>query len=390
MSDNNNKKDSSLFGCMMDIPDPRAPYNQRHKFIDVVMIVVTAVLCGMDTWNEIADWAGSKKEWLGTFLELPNGIPSHDTLNRIFQMIEPKKFHDAFYKWTKSIAGTISGVVAIDGKTVRRSKDHAAGKRPIHVVSAWANEASLVLGQLKVEEKTNEIKAIPELLDILCIENCIVTIDAMGTQKDIAEKIIEKNADYILQVKENQPALFQDIDLYFKKDIFTQDKKELEKQGLYFKDLCGEHGRLEKREYYAVNNADWLSERHPEWAGLCGTGACMATVEENGNTTVSVSYSIFSLSDITAEEYGKRKREHWKIENSLHWVLDLGFREDESRIRKGNAAENMNIVRHICLNLLKQEKSCRMGIASKRKKCAYDREYLLKVLSGLQTGIESN
>ena len=349
MSDN--KKDSSLFGCMMDVPDPRAPYNQWHKFIDIVMIVVTAVLSGMDTWNEIADWAGSKQEWLETFLELPNGIPSHDTLNRVFQMIEPKKFHDAFYEWTKCVAGTVSGVVAIDGKTVRRSKDNAADRRPIHVVSAWAAEASLVLGQLRVDEKTNEIKAIPELLDILCIENCIVTIDAMGTQKDIAEKIIEKKADYILQVKENQPGLLQDIEEYFKKDVFTQDKKGLEAQGMYYKDLSGEHGRLEIREYYAVNNTDWLSERHPEWAGLRGIGACIATVEENGDTSTSASYSIFSFSDITAEEYGKRKREHWKIENSLHWVLDIGFREDESRIRKGNAAENINIVRHICLNL---------------------------------------
>ena len=390
MSDNNNKKDSSLFGCMMDIPDPRAPYNQRHKFIDIVIIVVTAVLSGMDTWNEIADWARSQEEWLGTFLELPNGIPSHDTLNRLFQMIEPTKFHDAFYEWTKGVAGTIHGVVAIDGKTVRRSRDNAAGKRPIHVVSAWATENSLVLGQLKVDEKTNEIRAIPELLDVLCIEGCIVTIDAMGTQKEIAKKIIGKGADYILQVKENQPGLFQDIDEYFKKDIFTQDKKELEKQGTYFKDLCGEHGRLEIRECYVVNDTEWLAERQPEWVGLRGIGACMATVEENGSTSTSVSYSIFSLPNITAEEYGTKKREHWKIENGLHWVLDLGFREDESRIRKGNAAENMNIVRHIGLNLLKQEKSCRMGIASKRKKCAYDREYLLKVLSGLETGIESN
>lgn len=173
----------SLVGCMEEVPDPRAPYNQKHKILDIIVIAVTAILCGMDTWNEIEDWAKSKRDWLGSFLELPGGIPSHDTINRVFQMIDPEKFHDAFFRWTGAVAGKIEGVVAIDGKTVRRSRDDAKGNRPTHVVSAWACEASLVLGQLKVDEKTNEIKAIPELLDILCLKGCVVTIDAMGTQK---------------------------------------------------------------------------------------------------------------------------------------------------------------------------------------------------------------
>ena len=193
----NTTKDTSLIGCMREIPDPRAPYNQRHKFLDIIIMAVTAVLAGMDTWNEIADWAVSKKEWLETFLELPCGIPSHDTINRVFQMIEPEKFHDAFFRWAGAVAGKVKGVVAIDGKTARRSREDAGGIKPIHAVSAWAVESSLVLGQLCVDEKTNEIKTIPELLDILCLEGCIVTIDAMGTQKNIAKKIIQKNADYI-------------------------------------------------------------------------------------------------------------------------------------------------------------------------------------------------
>lgn len=194
----------SLIGCMQEVPDPRAPYNQKHKFLDIIIIAVTAVLSGMDTWNEIEDWAYSKREWLETFLELPGGIPSHDTINRGFQMMDPDAFHDAFFRWTGAVAGKIEGVVAIDGKTVRRSRDEAKGKRPIHVVSAWSTEASLVLGQLRVDEKTNELRAIPELLDILCLKGCVVTMDAMGTQKEIAEKIIEKEADYILRVKGNQ------------------------------------------------------------------------------------------------------------------------------------------------------------------------------------------
>ena len=293
----------SLVGCMKEIPDPRAPYNQMHKFLDIIIIAVTAILCGMDTWNEIEDWAYSKKEWLETFLELPGGIPSHDTINRGFQMIDPDQFHDAFFRWTSAVAGKIEGIIAIDGKTIRRSKDESKGNRPSHVVSAWACDTSLVLGQLRVDEKTNEIKAIPQLLEILCLKGCVVTIDAMGTQKEIAEKIIDKEADYILQVKGNQETLLEDISLYFKDEVFDRPKKELEKEGRY-------------------------------------------------------------------------------------WVLDIGFREDESRMRAGNAAENVIVLRHIGTNLLKQEKSCRMGIASKRKKCGYDQKYLYKVLSGLNTGMK--
>ena len=342
----------------------------------------------MDTWNEIADWAVSKKEWLGTFLELPGGIPSHDTINRVFQMIDPKKFHDAFFRWAGAVSGKVKGVVAIDGKTARRSREETGNIKPIHTVSAWAVESSLVLGQLCVDEKTNEIKTIPELLDILCLQGCIVTIDAMGTQKKIAEKIIEKNADYILQVKGNQQTLMNDIREYFEKNVFTKKKEELEKAERYFKTLCGEHGRLEKREYYVENDIEWLKEKHPDWEGLSGIGACVSTVTEKGKTVTAVNYTIYSRQGMTASEYGESARSHWGIENSLHWILDMAFREDESRIRAGNAAENMNIARHIGINLLKQEKSCRMGVASKRKKCSYDKDYLFKVLAGLNTGIE--
>ena len=377
----------SLVGCMEEVPDPRAPYNQKHKFLDIIVIAVTAILCGMDTWNEIEDWAKSKREWLGSFLELPGGIPSHDTINRVFQMIDPEKFHDAFFRWTEAVAGKIEGVVAIDGKTVRRSRDDAKGNRPAHVVSAWACEASLVLGQLKVDEKTNEIRAIPELLDILCLKGCVVTIDAMGTQKEIAEKIMDKEADYILQVKGNQGHLLEDIALYFEKDVFPCKKKDLAKEGRYYKDVCFEHGRQETREYYVENETGWLKADHPDWKGLSGIGACVSTVTEKGVTTQSISYSIYSRSGMGAEEYGKCKRAHWGVENSLHWVLDIGFREDESRMRAGNAAENVNVLRHIGTNLLKQEKSCKMGIASKRKKCGYDPDYLYKVLGGLNTGL---
>ena len=382
------EKKVTLMGCMQEIPDPRAPYNQRHKFLDIVVIAVTAALCGMDTWNEIEDWARSKKEWLGSFLELPGGIPSHDTLNRVFQMMDPEKLHDAFFRWAGAVAGEIQGVAAIDGKTLRRSRDDARGKRPVHVVSAWACDASLVLGQLRVDEKTNEIRAIPELLDILCLEGCVVAIDAMGTQKEIAEKIVDRGADYILQVKGNQETLMEDAALCFEKDIFPCGKKELEEKGQYHKEICFEHGRQEAREYYVENGIGWLKGRHPEWKGLNGIGACRASVTEKGRTSVTISYSIYSRKGMGAEEYGKSKRAHWGIENSLHWVLGIGFREDGSRMRAGNAAENVNVLRHIGINLLKQEKSCKLGLASKRKKCGYEPDYLYKVLGGLHMGME--
>lgn len=236
------------------------------------------------------------------------------------------------------------------------------------MVSAWACETSLVLGQLRVDEKTNEIKAIPELLDILCLEGCIVAIDAMGTQKEIAGKIIEKEAGYILQVKGNQETLMEDITLYFEKEIFPCMKKELEKEDRYYKDISFEHGRQETREYYVENRIGWLKKNHPGWEGMEGIGACIATVTEKGKTTTAISYCIYSRNGTEAEEYGKSARSHWGIESGLHWVLDIGFRGDESRIRAGNAAENVNVLRHIGINLLKQEKSCKMGIASKRKK----------------------
>lgn len=188
--------------------------------------------------------------------------------------------------------------------------------------------------------------------------------------------------------KRNQETLLEDISLYFKDEVFNRPKKELEKEGRYWKEKDFDHGRIEIREYYVENEVEWLRENHPGWKGLSGMGACVATVTENGKTTTALSYSIYSQEEMKAEEYGKGKRAHWRIENSLHWVLDIGFREDESRIRAGNAAENVNVLRHIGTNLLKQEKSCRMGIASKRKKCGYDQKYLYKVLSGLNTGMK--
>ena len=373
-------KKLTFLDFMGRITDPRKPYNQLHVFLDIVAIAVLATLCGADTWNEIELWGNGCKEWLATFLILKNGIPSHDTFNRVFQMIDPEEFHRVFLEWIQEIVKVVKGVVSIDGKTVRRSRDGKNGKKAIHVVSAWAGELSLVLGQEKVEEKSNEIKAIPELLKKLAIEGCTVTIDAMGTQKKIAEQILDKKADYILPVKGNQETLEREISEYFEKEVFPKKKKDLEEAGMYYKEISNDHGRIETREYYIEKDILRMVDARKGWKGLSGIGACRSTVEENGIVTTSTGHAIFSDPGMTAETYGQRKRSHWLIENSLHWCLDIAFSEDQSRMRKGYAAENMSILRHMCLNMLKQENTCKVGIKGKRKKCGWDHEYLIKVL----------
>lgn len=372
----------TLENCFEAVEDPRTDKNQKHKFIDIMAIAILSTISGADTWDDMEDWANAKAEWLSTFLELPNGIPSHDTFNRVFSLINPEQFHKAFIDWVKAVTEKVAGVVAIDGKTVRRSRDLSNGKQAIHVVSAWAVENGLVLGQYKTEEKSNEITAIPELLKQLDIKGCIVTIDAMGTQKKIAEEIISKEADYILSLKENQPNLYENVRLYFETEILEKGKKELQEGGSYYKECCNEHGRLEVREYYVSNDIEWLEEKE-EWNGLSGFGLCISRVTEGEKTTESRNYGIYSRKGMTAEEYGKGKRSHWGIENSLHWVLDIAFREDESRVRAGNSAENLNILRQMTLNMLKQENTCKRGIAGKRKNCGWDNNYLLKVLNTL-------
>lgn len=371
--------EKALIECLVKVKDPRAVNGLDHKLIDILVITILAVICGADTWVEIALFGNEKIEWFKKFLELKNGIPSHDTFGRVFAAINPTEFHNAFIDWINDIREIIPGVVSIDGKTVRRTKDKENGKRAIHVVSAWANVNSLVLGQLKVDEKTNEITAIPELLKLLDVKNCIITIDAMGTQKDIAETIKDCGGDYILSLKENQKTLHDDVELYFQTEILTQEKGKLKKEEKYYKELDNSHGRIEKREYYVENQIDWLDQKE-DWKGLQGIGLCVSEVTREGKTTVNYSYAIYSVANFTAENFGKAKRSHWGIENGLHWVLDIAFREDESRARKGNSAENLNIIRHMALNLLKQEKTLKVGIKAKRLRCGWNQDYLLKVL----------
>jgi len=355
------------------IADPRQESKITHPLQNIIMITICAVICGADTWEDIADFGRTKKGWLKKFLVLPdNKTPSADTTARLFHILKVKEFEQYFLNWINSIIPKCNrDYVAIDGKTLRRSFDKDSKKAAIHMVSVWSSHNSCVLGQVKTEEKSNEITAIPELLKVLEIENAIVTIDAMGTQKKIATTIIENNADYILAIKGNQPKLESEIIDYFENTPLNSLN--------YHEERDTGHGRIEVRKYYISNDIDFLSSKN-EWAKLSTIGMTESLRHVGGTNSIQKKYYIASIPpDVIA--FAGATRKHWGIENSLHWCLDVGFREDECRIRKGFAAENMAVVRHIALNMLKNEKTSRRGIAGKRFNAALNNNYLEKVLN---------
>lgn len=367
---------SVFIRCFGRVEDPRLDRKKRHSLLDILAISICAAIAGADSWTEIADFGRAKEEWLRTFLKLPNGIPSHDTFGRVFSLLDPGQFEDAFREWVKAIQGQIEGVVAIDGKTARRSHDHGAGKKAIHVVSAWARESSLALGQVTVDEKSNEITAIPELVRKLDLKGCLVTIDAMGCQRGIAKTIIDAAADYLLAVKDNQEILAEDVEAEFKNamaDRFAHMDYH------YYETLGKGHGRIEKREYWYTTDIAGLGTAE-KWPGLHGIVMCRATRTVNGETSVEDRYFITSAKDKDVATIAESIRHHWSIENSLHWVLDVAFNEDQSRIRIGHAAENMNTIRKIALNTVKKNKTSKRGVKGKRKQAAWDNTYLEELL----------
>jgi predicted transposase YbfD/YdcC len=361
----------SLFEKHLDcIQDPRH-HNIRHLLHDMLLIALCAVISGADSWTQVAEYGRSKMAWFEQFLQLPNGIPSHDTFGRLFARLEPKGFQKFFTRWVRELCESIKGkTVAIDGKTLRGSHDRTNGKSAIHMVSAWASQIRLVLGQLKVDDKSNEITAIPELIKTLALQEAIITIDAMGCQRKITQTIIEEKADYVIQLKENQPTLYEDVALFFKDPASGPFDT--------FQTLDGEHGRIETRHYCVTENIAWLAGKH-QWAGIRSICKVTRQRELNAKICAETSYFISSLKG-HAHTIGQSIREHWAIENDLHWCLDISFKEDHCRVRKDNAPENFGILRHMAINLLKKEKSLKGGIQTKRLKAAWDQDYLLKIL----------
>jgi predicted transposase YbfD/YdcC len=362
------------------VKDPRKERTKEHKLIDIISIAICAVICGAEGWVDIELYGNSKIHWLATFLELPNGIPSHDTFGRVFSKIDAQQFQLSFYEWVCAVNDIVQGqVINIDGKCLRGSDDERLGKRAIYMVSAWAVANEIVLGQRKVDEKSNEIKAIPELLKMLAISGCIVTIDAMGTQTNIAKTIVNAEADYVLSVKENQGYLFEDIST-----LFAVDQAQNFKYASYeYKQTINKgHGRIEVRECWSTSNPEYLKliRGVENWLDLQSICMVVCTRIIAGRETKQVRYYISSLlSD--AEQILKAVRKHWSIENKLHWILDVALNEDHSRVRKDQAPENFAVLRHIALNLLKQEKTAKGGIHAKQFQAALREDYLLKVLA---------
>ena len=362
------------------LEDPRAEHLVDHKLIDIIMIAICAVICGAETWNDIELFGSERLDWLRQFLELKNGIPSHDTFGRVFARINGEQFQVCFITWVQAVFRTTKGqVIAVDGKQARRSHDRTNDKKAIHIVSAWATANHLVLGQQKVDEKSNEITAIPELLRLLEVNGCIVTIDAMGCQTEIAEQIVDQGTDYVLTVKENQGHLHEDIDLFFQ---LAHQNNFQRVDHTYDRTVNKEHGRIEIRQCWAISGEESLQflRDHKQWKGLQAIAMVNSQRQVNGKTTIETRYYISSLAN-DAKKILHAARSHWGVENSLHWVLDVAMGEDDSRIRKGSAPENMATLRRIALNLLKQERTLKRGIKGKRLKAALNPDYLLKVLT---------
>ena len=375
-----NQPTASLIKHFEGLADPRTGNAKAHIFLEILIMAVLAVICGADGWSDVELFGKTKKKWLKTFLELPKGIPSHDTFGRVFAKIQPEEFQKRFLDWVQAVETLTAGqVIAVDGKQLRRSHNPKTGKAALYMVSAWATQNQLVLGQTKVAEKSNEITAIPELLRLLDISGCIVTIDAMGTQTEIAETIMAGGGDYLLAVKENQGHLFEDLQSLFAEDAAREMKYA---QCSYAKSVQKGHGRLETRECWATDreeHLDWVRKRQP-WKGLRSVVRIVSQRQIGETLRVQTRYFISSL-PADAKTILKAKRSHWKIENQLHWVLDIAFREDESRVRTDHAAENLAVLRHMALNLLKNEKTAKGGMRAKRLQAGWNTDYLLTILT---------
>jgi predicted transposase YbfD/YdcC len=360
-----------------ELDDPRR-FNRRHKLLDILVIAICAAIAGADGWEHVELFAETKEEWLREFLELPHGVPTRFTFSRVFAVLDAEQFQSCFVQWIQAVDKVTEGqIVAADGKALRRSHDRNLGKKALYMVSAWASGTGLVLGQRKVDAKSNEITALPDLLEMLEIEGCIVTTDAIHCQTETVRTIIKKKADYVSPVKENQPRLLDNLQLLF------DDPEEMRwVECDHHRTVDKAHGRIEIRECWTTSDPDYLRyiDTLTEWQGLRSIAMVQSERRLGEETTTTRRYYISSL-ESDAKQLLHAVRTHWGIENKVHWVLDIAFREDDSRIRKGNGAENFAVLRHIALNLLRREKTAKRSLKAKRMKAALSEDYLLKVLT---------
>ena len=365
-----------------ELEDPRVERTKRHPLLSILAIAICAVIVGAETWDEIAEFGTVKEEWFARFLDLPHGIPSHDTFNRVFAALNPRQFRACFAAWMRDVAAVLpTDVIALDGKTVRRSHDRHAGREAIHMVSAWANANRLVLAQERVSATSNEITAVPNLLRVLEVKGCLVTIDAIGCQREIAQQIREQGGDYVLALKENQPKLLEEVTATFaqaRANVFVDLQLDQERN------VDKGHGRLEVRHHWVIADPDILAWLHDEygWPGLQAIGMVEAERRLGGERSRETRYYLLSR-PLSAKHFGEVVRRHLGIENKVHWTLDVTFGEDQSRIRQGYAAENFVVLRHLALNLLRRQQTKRLSIKAKRLKAGWDDAYLLQVLQGL-------
>lgn len=372
---NTRRLHKAVVGHFDTLTDPRVERSKRHKLLDIIFISISAVICGADNWKAIEVFAQAKREWLKTVLELPNGIPSHVTFWRVFRRIDPAEFQKCFAYWIQAAFDQVDGdIIAIDGKTMRGSADASSASRALHIVSAWAAARNITLAQVKVEEKSNEITAVPILLDMIGIKGAVVTADAMSCQKSIAAQIIAGEADYVLALKGNQSSTHDEIKNYFLQAL------DIDFEGIEhdrFVTVEKGHGRIEIRTVYATDDLDWLPNKD-QWANLTSIVMIVSERTIREKTSKEIRFYLSSLA-VDAGKIAHAIRTHWGIENKVHWMLDVIFREDKNQL-SGDGAENFSVLSKIAMNLLKQEKSVKLSMPNKRFKAAMDHTYLEAVL----------